>query len=244
MTRSGNTAYTGTLANKTLQNAKYYAATVTLEVYSEAVQLWEGGPYWATMNVGATTETGYGDYYCWGGTTDVSSTTNYDLGWNNTCPYWVSGTTDSNLKFSKYVPTSSIRWGGEGTADNKLQLELSDDAARANWGGTWRMPTQAEFSTLLSNTTNSWETNYKGSGVNGRLFIGKGDFSGKSIFLPAAGGRSGTNLGSLGTGGYYWSSSLDTSDPQYGWGLSIDSNNANTYHGYRYYGRTIRPVHD
>ena len=64
--RRGNGFYDGTLANKILQNNKYYAASVTLGTYMEAVQLWEGGPYWATMNVGASSATDYGFFFAWG----------------------------------------------------------------------------------------------------------------------------------------------------------------------------------
>lgn len=239
--RSGNNVYEGSLSNKTLQNNKYYAALVTL-----AVQLWENGPYWATMNVGASSETDYGYFFTWGGITDVTSTTDYNLGWNSTCPYCVSGTTFSNVTFSKYVSTEgSSYWGGSGDADNKLQLDLSDDAARANWGGSWRMPTEAEFQALLDNTTGTWQTDYKGvSGLNGYLFTGKDSYSGKSIFLPAAGGRNGTSLGNQGSDGGYWSSSLYTSNPYNGRFLGFNSGNANTYSYYRYIGRSVRPVHD
>ncbi len=37
------------------------------EVDVDWVQLWAGGPRWATYNVSATTATEYGDYFCWGG---------------------------------------------------------------------------------------------------------------------------------------------------------------------------------
>ena len=247
--RSGNTVYEGSLSNKTLQNNKYYAATVTLGVYREGVQLWENGPYWATMNVGAESETDYGDFFAWGGTTGYSSVyadpmTDHDFSWEN-CPYRASGTTDSDVKFSKYVPTGSSYWGGSGDADNKLQLDLSDDAARANWGGSWRMPTYAEFSALQSNTTRTWQTNYKGvSGLNGDLFTGKDSYSGKSIFLPAAGGRNGTSLNGQGSDGSYWSSSLSTIDPSHGrLGFGPD-NNPFGYYSKRGCGRSVRPVHD
>lgn len=244
VTRSGSTVYEGSLSDKTLQNNKYYAASVTLD--RGAVQLWEDGPYWATMNVGASSETDYGDFFAWGGTTGYSSVyanpmTDHDFSWEN-CPYRASGTTTSDVKFSKYVPTGSSSWSGEGNADNKLQLDLSDDAARANWGGTWRMPTEAEFSALLSNTTCTWQIDYKGSGVNGYLFTGLG----KSIFLPAAGYRDGTSLTTQGSVGNYWSSSLNTSDPSSGGLLNfiLDEGVVYTEFFSRQFGRSVRPVHD
>ena len=194
------------------------------------------------MNVGALIPTDYGYYFNWGGTTDVTSTT-IDLGWNNNCPYW-AGTSSTDIKFSKYVPTGSSYWGGSGTADNKTTLEAADDAARANWGGSWRMPTEAEFTALLNNTARTWQSNYNSSGHAGYLFTGKGDYANKSIFLPAAGGRNGTLLLDQGSHGYYWSSSLNTILPGYGRYLYFYSGNAGMYDCNRCYGRSVRPVHD
>ena len=37
----------------------------------------------------------------------------------------------------------------KGVVDNKIFLELSDDAANVNWGGKWRMPTTREFEELV-----------------------------------------------------------------------------------------------
>ena len=42
------------------------------------------------------------------------------------------------VEFSKYNTISRI---DQDPIDNKTQLDLSDDAARVNWGGEWRMPT-------------------------------------------------------------------------------------------------------
>lgn len=247
VTRSGSTVYEGSLSNKALQNNKYYAATVTLD--REGVKLWENGPYWATMNVGAESETDYGDFFAWGGTTGYSSVyadpmTDHNFSWEN-CPYRTSGTTNSDVKFSKYVPTgSSSYWGGSGDVDNKTTLEAADDAASANWGGSWRMPTEAEFSDLLSKTTLTWQTNYKGvSGLNGYLFTGKDSYSGKSIFFPAAGGRYGTSLYGQGSYGGYWLSSLNT-PPLYGRYLMFHSGDAYVSGDDRCSGQSVRPVHD
>lgn len=238
--RSGSTVYEGSLSNKTLQNNKYYAATVTLGAYEEGVQLWKDGPYWATMNVGASSETDYGDFFAWGETTGYSSVyadpmTDHNFSWSN---YTLCSGTNSTL--TKYNNTSSY-----GNVDNKTTLEAAEDAASANWGGSWRMPTEAEFSALLSNTTRTWQTDYKGvSGLKGYLFTGKDSYSGKSIFLPAAGYRDGTSLGYQGSRGYYWSSSLNTSNPRNGRGLYFLSGGASTDSSGRCYGQSVRPVHD
>ena len=65
------------------------------------------------------------------------------------------------------------------------------DAATAQRGVPWRMPTAAEIADLWNNT--SW-TQTKVSGVLGIKFTGKGDYSAKSIFIPSVGYASGTSL--------------------------------------------------
>lgn len=87
--------------------------------------------------------------------------------------------------------------GAEITED----LTLDQDAARANIGVPWRMPTAEEFQELNDNCTSVWTTL---NGVNGRLFTS--NVNGNTLFIPAAGGYSGTSLNARGTYGFYWSS--------------------------------------
>lgn len=82
-------------------------------------------------------------------------------------------------------------------------LSLSQDAARANLGAPYRMPTAADFQELYDNCTSVWTTL---NGVNGRLFTS--NVNGNTLFFPAAGGYNGTNLSSYGLYGNYWSSSI------------------------------------
>lgn len=184
---------------------------------------------WANMNVGAESVTGYGKYYAWGATTDnYSESKNYS--WANTPYYNGDGTTHSWTKYTG--------------SDSKPTLEAADDAARANWGGSWRMPTEAEFTELLNNTTRTWQTNYNGSGVNGLLFTSKKEgYTDKSIFLPATGVRlSSTSL--AGTAGYYWSSTLSSSDANNCRYLYLLSTGAQMNPENRRYGMTVRAVQD
>lgn len=112
------------------------------------------------------------------------------------------------------------------------------DAARANWGSTWRMPTIAEFRELINNCTWTW-TNEGGN--NGCRVTGP---NGNSIFLPAAGYRNGTSLNLAGSYGNYWSSTPNESRTQNAYGLDFDSGNLGTYWYYRDYGQSVRPVSD
>jgi hypothetical protein len=199
----------------------------------------------ANKNVGAEFETDYGGYYCWAGTTDVTNTS-INLAWNSNCPYWKSGS-NTSAKFSKYVPTGKTSyWDGSGsTPDNKTTLDLEDDAARVNMGGSWRMPTKAELTALtnINNCTWTWYDNYNSSGVAGYLVTSnKTGYTSNSIFLPVAGRRGGTDFESVGEKGYYWSSSIDTDSPQYGWFLNLSSSNISMSYSGRPNGNPVRAV--
>ncbi|MGM9783219.1 MAG: DUF1566 domain-containing protein [Paludibacteraceae bacterium] len=124
-----------------------------------------------------------------------------------------------------------------GTVDNKTVLELADDAARANWGGAWRMPTDAEWTELRENCTWTWITK---NGVNG--YEVKSKINGNSIFLPAADFRSDDDLYGAGRDGYYWSSSLYTGSPDRAWHVYFCSDYVHRYEGGRGYGLSVRPV--
>ena len=121
-------------------------------------------------------------------------------------------------------------------SDNPAILPSDHDAATANWGSGWRMPTKAEFQELYNNTTVTWTQQ---NGVNGRLFTAA---NGNSLFLPAAGYRYGSSLIGAGDWGYYWSSSLGTYSPSDAWFFYFDSGYYGMFDYYRLYGFTVRPV--
>ncbi len=81
------------------------------------------------------------------------------------------------------------------------------DAARANWGGSWRMPTRDEMQELVEECTWTWTTQdgHVGYKVTSKI-------NGNSIFLPAAGLRSGSSLKDESEEGSYWCSSRDKDD--------------------------------
>ena len=183
------------------------------------------GLKWATMNVGASSPEEYGDYFAWG---ETEAKNNYN--WST---YKFELGTDYNGPFSKYVTQSSY-----GTVDNKTVLDLEDDAAHVNWGGSWRMPTDAEWTELRNNCTWTWTSQ---NGVNGRKVTGP---NGNSIFLPAAGRRDDAVLDYAGSYGLYWSSSLRTDYPDTAWDVGFHS--GNVYRGgidvNRFLGVSVRPV--
>lgn len=91
-------------------------------------------------------------------------------------------------------------------SDDPIILPANADAATANWGSGWGMPTQDEITELISNCTHIFTTQ---NGVNGQLFTGT---NGNSIFLPAAGIFNNLDLHDVGTSGFYWSSSNETNE--------------------------------
>lgn len=121
-------------------------------------------------------------------------------------------------------------------------LPLVNDAANANWGGDWRMPTSAEQTELMntSYTTWTWTTQ---NGVKGYKVTSK--INGNSIFLPAAGNRVDSSLNQAGSYGNYWNSSYYWSDYSSGASYldfcsSYVSHGTPTQHAYK--GMSVRPV--
>jgi len=185
------------------------------------------GLKWATCNVGASTPEEFGDYFAWG---EVQTKRSYSL---------------DNYKVKGYHNFQ---------IDECLSLE--DDAAHAQWGGKWRMPTIAEFKELDKYCVSEKTVL---NGVTGFRF--KSKENGKSIFLPGAGCYD-DKFDASDLRGFYWSSSRcdkdyvnfnrmlhDASGPQkntnYGWAFCTEywgGRQMNWDDCNRYCGFSIRPV--
>lgn len=217
--------YTATVSLPELKMGGYYRLPVTLGGTSEEHEYVDlglpSGLKWATCNVGASSPEKYGDYFAWG---EVEPKDDYSFKTYK----WCNGT---SYTMTKYCIDSK-----SGTVDNKTILDSEDDAATANWGGKWRMPTLSEFDELCSQCTWSWNSM---NGHNGYIVTGK---NGNWIFLPAADCRAGGGYPSTGKSGYYWSSTLSSTRSDYAHYLYFNSNRPLTSHLYRDYGRSVRPV--
>ena len=124
--------------------------------------------------------------------------------------------------------------------NNKPKVDISanpqSDAARANWGGSWRIPTREEINELIRECVWTW---VKLGGHSGYRVVGP---NGKSIFLPASGCRERSNIMLEGSAAAYYSStphhdgknvySIWLNDDEY-----IETINMDYSHGY-----SIRPV--
>ncbi|MBQ8722268.1 MAG: DUF1566 domain-containing protein [Paludibacteraceae bacterium] len=178
---------------------------------------------WATCNVGANSPEEYGDYFAWG---EVEPKETYN--WRT----YKYGTACNQL--TKYCNNSE--YGKDGFTDNKIVLDLEDDAAAVNWGRAWRMPTKAEQQELINNCTWTWTTQ---NGVNGYKVTGPNE---NSIFLPAAGCVNDGTLSRAGSYGSFWSSSLGADNPHYAYYVHFYSDYVDWYYDGRSTGRSVRPV--
>lgn len=195
---SGTGAFTYTLSGLTASTTYYFQAyaangsgTARGEVKSftteapaaptgsncnhDWVQLWAGGPKWATVNLGASSETDAGNYYMYAGTTANPAS----CSWSN-CPY--KGSNQNSSPYTKYGVA----------ADGNIILQQGDDAAAQAWGCGWRMPTREEMLDLLSKCTVTYNQSKRGY-----TFTSKENTS-LSIFMPTAGYKNGSSVFNVG----------------------------------------------
>jgi len=286
---NSGTEYSANLATKTLVAGHAYKWTASPaapvvnygEAPSNAAAVDLGlSVKWANMNVGATSATGYGTYFAWGEVTGcqrkssdgscIAGTMDGYISWTgSTNSNYVSGNSKSNYYWSDYKwcqgsYSSQVKYcksSSYGTVDNKTTLEPSDDAAIANWGGDWRMPTHAEQTELVNNCYWVWTDSYNGSDIKGYIVYKAKNTSDKGvkatsgstasssyslsdthIFLPSAGYRD-NDWFFIGSSGYYWASSLNESQNSRALRLGFNSGNVSDNDaGSRYSGQSVRAV--
>ena len=144
--------------------------------------------------------------------------------------YYAWGETSTK---SSYTESNSKTYGKQ---MNDIKGNSQYDAARANWGGTWRLPTKAELEELKNKCTWTWTTQ---NGVNGYKVTGP---NGNSIFLPAAGWRYGSSLHYAGSYGNYWSSAPVGYDDSSAYYLYFSSDYHYIDSSRRRRGLSVRPV--
>lgn len=218
------------------------------------------GTLWANMNLGASSITDYGDFFCWGETSPKETYTATNYKWYNRWDveahtyidedgFTVNVEASTNWGFSKYCGDS--KYGFKGFTDNLQSLELEDDAAYIQWGKNWRMPTRAELWELIEKCTWTWVSL---DGINGYKVTG---INGNFIFIPAAGYREDENIyytyGPIfqrGATGIYLTKDAD-SWPQYAKSMyffkdKVDMGSTlfnGQFNGYRMHGLSVRPVY-
>ena len=154
------------------------------------------GTLWATMNVGATSAVDYGYYFCWGETTP--RTTEYKV---SDYKLYEGQSLDINNDSHFSIFVEGIKKYSE--KDKKTVLEYEDDAARANWGGDWRMPTLKELEELVMNCIidkiqKNGKEYYRFTSIENN----------QSIILPMSGAYFCDSQDGIGEEGLYWSSEI------------------------------------
>ena len=183
------------------------------------------GLKWAKCNLGAETETDYGNYYMWGST---EPNTADECTWEH-APF----NNGSDTFERKYFNAYKSEW-----LDDNGNLKSEYDAATQIMGDGWRMPTKADFQELLDNTDNEWVTI---NDVDGWKFTSK--TNGNSIFIPFSGKRLDSSFFFQGTFGNVWSSSLDTEEPYFAWYLRFSEDRVYAdYYESRDFGFVVRGV--
>lgn len=177
------------------------------------------GTKWAVQNIGAQSSQEIGDLFAWGETHTKSSF-------------------DKNNSLTHRKNMASLH--SEGIIDSDGFLMLEYDAAYANWGRSWRIPTKTEFEEL-KNICKWRHISYGGKDgfcIVGYEVIGP---NGNSIFLPSLKYYYGES--SQLQSGYYWSACpFEVDDNEYTYILGFSLNGCGIEWSDRYYGRLIRPV--
>lgn len=176
------------------------------------------GLKWATCNIGAVNPQDYGLYFAWG----------------EAAGYTATQVTGGERMFDNDTynagPAASI----------SRRLTIYQDVINAYMGGEWRMPDKDEFNELINSsyTTTTWTSNYKGTGVAGRLITSK--TNGNSIFLPAAGSCWNSSVSNVGSIGEYWTTQLATNTSA--WRLYFRSGQIDMSNNARHGGLSLRGV--
>lgn len=235
-----------------------------------------GNLYWATENL-AVTESGrkefngtghiIGDYFQWAASYNgynltgeaktpenlvlYSSFTSKQCGDGSSAfAFRVTGQ-NFQQKYAPFYVSAYTKYDKTTTA-----LELGDDVASICWGGSWRLPTEQEFSDMKAATYWEWDATDKGYYVyrpthaedGGKINTNKKGSYEKAdaiLFFPAPGRGINAGFESEGSYGYYWLSVHSTTDVGYARRLQIYNNNTSgvaTNQLQRYYGCSIRPV--
>ena len=165
-------------------------------------------------NMGAFAPEEYGGYYSYG---ELDDKGNYANDATNYSHYNTPRAEIANIRLTQY------------------------DVAHIRLGGSFSIPTMAEFKMLVDSCTWTWLSSFNGK--PGYKITGK---NGNTLFMPAAGYRSGTGNSDINTRGCYRTSQLVpvSSGAKINWYLNFYNNSRSVPHSGEdiYLGESIRPV--
>lgn len=208
------------------------------------------GTLWAKSNIDITQASGFAaspyqyecSFFSWGNVDGHNPTSNssfspYDWGYVNAQPPYYENQVYGSTQGS--------------TLTNDIPVGVEFDAARANLGGPWRMPTTAEFKELFDNcdfVRNDGTTVITADVTNKRVTMNdvygiylKSKINGNLLFFACSGNGNDTHWNFRSVAGYYWSASFNSARNALYMvlhaGNVIPQTNAD-----RYYGFAVRPV--
>lgn len=174
------------------------------------------GTLWSAYSIGASSPEGEGLYFSWGNTDGHTASDGYVFNKNN-----YNNTLGAKL-------TASFNSG-----------DATYDAARANWGGAWRIPTYNDYVEIRNNTDQEWTSI---NGVYGVKAMKKSDHS-IYVFFPSFGNRSQYNTQANPTLGFFMTTWYRNTDDYFSFQTSqselISYPGAHTFT--RFGGAHIRP---
>lgn len=195
------------------------------------------GVLWAKMNIGATTESGFGNYYSWG---ELNSKDSY-------------AKNRYSLSFGDDTEYTEI-------VNGEIRLKPAYDVAN-QWNGEWRMPTKKEMMDLVQKCYWEYSNNPVGYYVYRAVRDGDGNAilqngnkvrdttrpADERIFLPCAKYHHETGL-FTGSYGYYWTATpaddaTNADQKAYCYRFATSSVPETFTQLERWYGLTVRPVY-
>ena len=251
--------------------AKYNGSTTTtlrwyrqsLAITASGKKAWKDGNGSAVKVPGTNDDVIVGDYFPWGtfagfygsGADSDKGLLPYSAFTNTGCGDGSDGFTfkDGRQFSDANVPyRSDTGYTKYNAADGRTTLEASDDVASIVLGGTWRMPTQAEFQAMKQATYWAWDATDKGYYVYapnpatdaGKVNNGTGTYDKVDalLFFPAAGFGGGAKLDKAGSYGRYWSSTFNSNSNSFY--LLFYASSVSLQYDSRYNGFSVRPVQD
>ena len=197
-------------------------------IYNRNIDIGYGGWIdlfgWGTGNNPYNSSTNNGNYSSfsdWGNNPIING--------GNTANQWRTLTLQEwDYVFNTRATTSGIRYAKAKVNEVNGVILLPDD-----WSS----------STYSLNNTNSSSANYSSNVISAAQWYAL-EHEG-AVFLPAAGGRNGTNTYNVGTLGYYWSSTYDGNNNNNAYFVLFNNVSLVTdYSDYRCRGRSVRLVRD
>lgn len=197
---------------------------------------------WASVNLGGSSPEDFGFYYLWadpqGHSGNISDGVNFL--WDS-YDYFTDKQKNTlmDIKFTITKYCSDPIYGYQEYSDSLTTIVASDDAATVALGGTWRMPTEQQWTELRENCIWTYTSR---EGISGYEI--KSNRNNAVIFLPLAGNRSDIRIITAGTFGDYWSSTLCTEVPTDAYAIEIGPSVVMCNPERRDHGYSIRPVCD